>query len=149
MENWLKYSLYIVIFYTLWTIVFEYIIKRYTDCFCIILITYVLTGILALLYLQYHIKTDCKIFNNIGDIKKIPNIILLFMVIIALSVLITNKLWIKALENNTNAGYVGSIANMYIIFVTLISAYLFQSKLTLKNIGGIIIMLGGAYLLST
>ena len=149
MQEWLKYSIYLIILYTIWTIIFEYIVKKHTSCFCITLKTYIIAGILAFIYLIYHIKHNCKHFNNLSDIKNISSVLLLLIVFMALCVLITNKLWINALDHNVNAGYIGSISNMYIILVTIISAYLFNSNITKKNIFGIIIMITGAYLIST
>ncbi len=149
MKEWIKYSLYLVILYTLWTIIFEYIIKKYTNCFCVTLATYVVAGILAFIFLVYHIKYSCKHFDNLGDVRNTSGVILVLILFMGLCVLITNKLWSKAIDNNINAGYIGSISNLYIIFVTIISSYLFTHKISNKKVIGIISMLLGTYLIST
>lgn len=148
MEKWIKYSLYLAILYTIWTIIFEYIIKKYTNCFCVTLLTYIFAGTLALILLFNHIKKDCKHMNKLTDINNLSPIILGLIVLIGFCIISTNKLWIKTLENGKNAGYVGSISNLYIVFVTILSSYIFAHKIDNNSIIGIILMLVGAYLIA-
>jgi len=148
MENWIKYSLYLVILYTIWTLIFEYIIKKHTNCFCVTLLTYVFAGTLALILLFNHIKKDCKHMNKITDINNLSPIVLGLIIFVSFCVISTNKLWLKALENGKNSGYVGSISNLYIVFVTILSSYIFAHKIDNKNIIGIVLMLIGAYLIA-
>jgi len=148
MEKWIKYSLYLVILYTIWTLIFEYIIKKHTNCFCVTLLTYVFAGTIALILLFNHIKKDCKHMDKLTDINNIPSIVLALIILVSFCIISTNKLWLKALENGKNSGYVGSISNLYIVFVTILSSYIFAHKINNKGIMGIIMMLGGAYLLA-
>jgi len=148
MEKWIKYSLYLVILYTIWTLIFEYIIKKHTNCFCVTLLTYVFAGTIALILLFNHIKKDCKHMDKLTDINNIPSIVLALIILVSFCIISTNKLWLKALENGKNSGYVGSISNLYIVFVTILSSYIFPHKINNKGIMGIIMMLGGAYLIA-
>lgn len=148
MEKWIKYSLYLVILYTIWTLIFEYIIKKHTNCFCVTLLTYVFAGTIALILLFNHIKKDCKHMDKLTDINNIPLIVLALIILVSFCIISTNKLWLKALENGKNSGYVGSISNLYIVFVTILSSYIFAHKINNKGIMGIIMMLGGAYLIA-
>lgn len=148
MEKWIKYSLYLVILYTIWTLIFEYIIKKHTNCFCVTLLTYIFAGTIALVLLFNHIKKDCKHMDKLTDINNIPLIVLALIILVSFCIISTNKLWLKALENGKNSGYVGSISNLYIVFVTILSSYIFAHKINNKGIMGIIMMLGGAYLLA-
>jgi drug/metabolite transporter (DMT)-like permease len=147
MKDWLKYSFGLVFVYTLWTLIFEYIVKKHSDCFCSILFVYIFAGILATFVLLSHIKKDCKLYKKITDIKTMPIFILILIVIISVCVIISNKLWVNALKYS-NSGYIGSISNLYIVFVTILSAYLFKTKVSMINGAGIGAMLFGAYLLS-
>ena len=148
MEKWIKYSLYLVILYTIWTLIFEYIIKKHTNCFCVTLLTYVFAGTIALILLFNHIKKDCKHMDKLTDINNIPSIVLALIILVSFCIISTNKLWLKALENGKNSGYVGSISNLYIVFVTILSSYIFAHKIDNNSIIGIIMMTGGAYLLA-
>lgn len=148
MENWIKYSLYLVILYTLWTLIFEYIVKKHTNCFCIILFTYIFAGIIALILLLSHVKKDCKHMNKITDINNLSPMILGLIIFVSFCIILSNKIWIKALENGKNSGYIGSISNLYIIFVTILSSYIFAHKINNKSIIGIVLMLIGSYLIA-
>jgi len=148
MEKWIYYSVLIVIVYVVWTSLYEYMVKKYTKCFCTILILYLIVGVLAFIFLLRHINNGCSHYKSITDIKNTPKIIFLFLIIMALCVIISNKLFVNGVSTGVNAGYIGSISNLYIIFVTIISSYLFNTKISNKNIFGIILMFGGAYLVS-
>lgn len=148
MEKWVYYSVLIVIVYVIWTSLYEYMVKKYTKCFCTVLILYLIVGFLAFIFLLRHINNGCTHYKSITDIKNTPKIIFVFLVIMALCVIISNKLLVNGMSTGINAGYIGSISNLYIIFVTIISSYLFNTKVSNKNIMGIVLMFGGGYLVS-
>ena len=54
----------------------------------------------------------------------------------------------NGLSNGGNSGYIGSVSNLYIIFVTVISAYMFKNKILKEHIVGILLMTGGAFLIA-
>jgi len=149
MEKWIYYSLILVIIYIIWTIMFEYVIKKHTDCLCISLFTYIIAGIISILILKNHIHTgECKHYESISDIKNISKTLLLFLIIMAICIILVNKYWAHALSHGGNSGHITSISNLSIIFVTVISTYLFDTKIKKEHIIGIGLMLGGSYFLT-
>lgn len=148
MEKWLYYSYILIILYVISTIVFEYIIKKHSNCTCVTLFTYIFAGLISLFILKNHIGNNCKHYNTIGDIKKTSMTIIILILIISITIILSNKMWINALSSGGNSGYVGSISNIYIVFVTLISAYLFKTNITIQNGAGIGFILLGGYLIS-
>jgi len=150
MELWIKYSIFIAVLYTLWTILWEVLIKKNKEkCHCLSLKVYVMVGIVAFLYLIFHIKYKCNHHEKISDIFKESKSIYLLFIVIAICILISNYYWVKAVETDINAGYVSTISNLSVIIVTLFSAYKYSYKITLKHIIGIFITLYGAHLVIT
>lgn len=150
MQLWLKYSIIIAVIYTLWTILWEILIKKNkTKCYCLSLKVYVIVGIIAFLFLIFHIKSNCNDHKKITDIFKESKSIYFIFIIISICVLISNYFWVKAIELDTNSGYITTIANLSVIIITLFSAYKYSYKITLKHVIGIIITLFGAHLVIT
>lgn len=150
MQLWLKYSILIAVIYTLWTILWEFLIKKSkSKCYCNSLKVYVIAGIIAFVFLIYHIKTKCKHHENITDIFKESKSIYTLFFFISLCILISNYLWVKALKLYINAGYITTITNLSVIIITLFSAYKYSYKIKLKHIIGIFVTLYGAHLVVT
>jgi uncharacterized membrane protein len=149
MEKWLYYSIILILVYIVWTIVFEYIAKKHTNCFCVTLFTYIFAGIICILLLHNHIYSGkCKHFGNFGDIKDMSKQVAFFILILSVCIIISNRMWMNGLSSGGNSGYIGSVSNLYIIFVTFISAYMFKNKINKENIFGILLMTGGAFLIA-
>ena len=122
MHLWIKYSILIAILYTLWTILWEFLIKNNkSKCYCLSLKVYVIAGIIAFLFLIFHIKSNCTNHENIIDIFKEPKSIYVIFIVISICILISNYFWVKAIELNTNSGYITTIANLSAIIITLFS----------------------------
>ncbi len=150
MELWIKYSILIAVIYTLWTILWEFLLKKSkSKCYCHSLKVYIMAGIVAFLFLIYHIKTKCDHHNKISDIFKESKLIYTLFIVISICILISNYFWVKAIELDTNAGYITTITNLSVIVITLFSAYKYSYKITFKHVIGIIITLFGAHLVVT
>ncbi len=149
MEKWLYYSIILIIVYIIWTIIFEYIAKKHTNCFCVTLFTYIIAGLICIILLHNHIYSGkCKHFGNFGDIKDISKPVLFFIIILSVCIIISNRMWMNGISSGGNSGYIGSVSNLYIIFVTVISAYMFKNKIKKEHIAGILLMTGGAFLIA-
>jgi drug/metabolite transporter (DMT)-like permease len=150
MKKWFMYSLIVVIIYTLWTLLYEQIIKKQDDCFCMPLKIYMIVGILAFLFFLYHVKNECKhactIKENIMEKTSFKGYSYIF--IIAILILLSNRFILNAIIDKGNSGYVYSIANTYIIVVTLISAYMSNTTINKKDIIGIFAILTGTTIIS-
>jgi uncharacterized membrane protein len=149
MEEWLMYSLIVVIIYTVWTILYEEILKKHDDCACMPLKMYMIVGILALIYFIYHVKHECKHGDKIThSLKSTNSKVFIYISIIAVFVLLSNRFLLKAIVDKGNSGYVYSITNMYIIMVTILSAYLYNTKIEKKHIIGIVAIIFGSGVLA-
>jgi len=150
MQLWLKYSIFIAVLYTLWTILWELLIKKSkSKCYCQSLKVYIVAGIIAFLFLIFHIKSNCGHHEKISDIFKESKSIYILFIVISVCILISNYFWVKAIELDTNAGYITTIANLSVIVITLFSAYKYSYKIKLKHIIGIFITIYGAHLVVT
>lgn len=147
MKSWIYNILYIIILYAVWALGMEIIVKKYTNCTCISLQTYMFAGLFALILFCNHIKNGCPHYKSINDIIKAPKGIIIWLIIISLAIIFANQSWLKAVKR-TNSGFVSAITNSYIVIVTIISAYLFNTKITPIQYTGIASIIGGCYLLS-
>lgn len=150
MQIWIKYSILIAIIYTLWTILWEILLKNSkSKCFCRSLKVYIIAGVISFLFLIYHIKNNCNHHNTISDIFKESKSAYALFFVIAICSLLSNYFWVKAIKTDTNSGYITTITNLSVILITLFSAYKYSYKITLKHVIGIIITLFGAHLVVT
>lgn len=150
MQEWIKYSILIAVLYTLWTVFWEFLIKKNkSTCYCLSLKVYIMAGVIAFLFLIYHVKTSCEYHEKISDIFKEPKSIYILFIVISICILISNYCWVKAISFDTNAGYITTIANLSVVVITIISAYKYSYKITLKHVLGILVTLYGAHLVVT
>ena len=147
MKPWIYNIIIIVILYSIWSLGLEFLSKQYTNCECMSMQTYIFAGIIATIMLILHINNGCENYKKINDIAKMPMIIFICLTIIAIAIVWANKAWYKAV-NHVNSGFVSAMSSSYIIIVTIISAYLFRTKITKEQYIGIGLMMGGCYLLA-
>ena len=147
MEGWIYNTLFIIILYAVWALGMEIVVKKYTTCTCISLQTYMFAGLFALVLFCNHIKSGCPHYKSLSDIVKAPKVIIFWLIIVSLAIILANRSWIKAVKD-TNSGFVSAITNSYIVIVTIISAYLFNTKITTIQYAGIASIVAGCYLLS-
>ena len=147
MNSVLYYIIIIIVLYSIWTIIMEAISKKYSSCFCITLKTYIFAGVLAIILLYFHIKNGCKHHESLLDITKTPLIILASLILVAMTSLMSNRYWLKAV-NKANSGYVVAMTNIYIVVVAILSVYFFKTKIKPTQYLGMLIIMGGCYLLT-
>ena len=147
MNSGINYIILIIVLYTIWTILMEAISKNYSSCFCIILKINIFAGLLALILLYFHTKKECKHHHSIKEIFNMPYIILFGLVLIAMTSVICNKYWLKAVKT-TNSGYVVGLSNIHVVIVAILSVFLFKTKMNKHNYLGIVAIIGGSYLLT-
>jgi uncharacterized membrane protein len=150
MEPWLYYALVIAIIYTIWTILQEYIIKKHDDCSCINFKIYIIAGLIAFLYLLYHVKSrECKHSKTITDVLKYSdNKVWIMILIIGILVIIATRYWTFAVIDNGNSGYVTAVTNISIVFITLYSSYAYTNRIDIQKIFGMILTIIGIGLIS-
>lgn len=147
MEGWVYYTFSIIILYAIWALGMEILVKKYKNCACISLQTYIFAGIIAFILFYYHIKKGCDHYHCVSDIFSAPKILLIGLIIVAFVIILANRTWTKAVSLS-NAGFVSAISNSYVVIVTILSAYLFKTKIKPLQYLGIGSIIGGCYLLS-
>jgi len=150
MEPWLYYTIIIALIYTIWTIMQEYIIKKHDNCFCINLKIYIIAGIVAFLYLLYHVNSaECNHSKSLKDVLTYSdNKVWLIILIIGILIIVATKYWLFAVVGNGNSGYVNAVSNLSIIFIALYSSYAYSKHFDMQKIIGMILMLAGIGLIS-
>jgi uncharacterized membrane protein len=148
MEKWVLYSLFVVIIYAIWTLIYEEIIKKHDNCFCMQLKIFMIVGILAFLYFLYHIQSDCNHGKTIKEsLNALSKKAYIYIIIIAMLSILANKFILKAITDKGNSGYVYSVTNIYIVIVTFASAYLYNTQIKKKDILGVITIIAGSGIL--
>jgi uncharacterized membrane protein len=147
MTNSLNNIFIIIILYSIWALGLELLSKKYSQCECLSLQTYIFAGTIASIFLFFHIKKGCNHYKNISDITKTPIKVLLCIVIISIAIVWANRAWYKAV-NKTNSGFVSALTSSYIILVAIISAHMYRTKIKMSQYIGIGSIITGCYLLS-
>nr|QDY52155.1 EamA-like transporter family [Mimiviridae sp. ChoanoV1] len=133
MEAWIIYALITCIITSFSIIVMKYITNSNTDIISCIMLSYVLVGILALIYLFLYKKTcfnDLK--NNYYSI--------LFLSILGL---FTGIFLIKSINSCNNPGYSHLIVNMNVILTLILSYFIFDIRMNYKTfLGSVIAIIG-------
>ena len=125
---WIHLSFFLMILITFKVIMLTYISKLDVDKDIVMAIVFTLVGLLGLLYLIIH-KYDTLKF-----IKKCNFSLVTIIVIVALIMGIQYKLLPRVYEISPNPGLCGSILNLNVVFVFILSYYLFRSSVNLKTI---------------
>ncbi len=146
MEHWIYNIFIIIILYSIWALGLELLSKKYSNCECLSLQTYIFAGIIASVVMYFHIKKGCTQYKSISDVKNTPLLVLIGIIIIACAIVTANRHWYKAV-NKVNSGFISATTSTYIILVTLASSYLYRTKISFKQYIGIGTILGGTYLL--
>ena len=147
MDHWIYNVALIIILYSVWALGLELLSKKYSTCECLSLQTYIFAGLIALIILFFHIKKGCNHYKSITDIKKTPMIILIGLVVIALTIVLANRVWYKAVSK-VNSGVLAAVTNSYIILVAIASAYLYRTKIKTTQYIGIGCIMFGSYMLT-
>jgi uncharacterized membrane protein len=131
-----------------WTLLWEYGIKKHRECSCMTFQILIVGGILGFLALQLHIKYECNNVKNITEcFSSTPTFIYVIIVTIAMLMVVSNYFINKSVNAGGNAGTVFALANTYVVPVTLLSAYLYKTGLSTEKIIGTFVVLVGSYLI--
>ena len=88
MEISFYYLLLVVVIFIIWYLLKIYIIINYDSCFCVYLKIYIILGIVAFIYLIYHLQSHkCNHSNCLIDTIKYSNI-KVWSIILFISILI-------------------------------------------------------------
>lgn len=148
MNLWVKYSLLVLTCYMVWTLLWEYGIKKHRECSCMTFQILIVGGILGFLALYLHIKYECEHVKNISEcFSTTPSYIYGIVITIALLMVLSNYFVNKSVNVGGNAGTVFALANTYVVPVTLLSAYLYKTGLSTEKIIGTFVVLMGSYLI--
>ena len=136
MERWLYYALLAAIFISIRDLVSLDFIKRY-DYIQYMMIANIIIFIGTIIY----------IYTSGIKIKK-PNLNDFFIILLRLMIVyfIIDPSIYNSIKNCDNPGYAKSIIGLNTLFVFLLTAFIYKSKIDNKKIGGIILMIGGSYL---
>ena len=126
MDTWIIYSFIASILSALTLI----ILKVFTDNVGFLLISFVIVGIMSLIYLLGFYTTDVKVM--------LPYAFLYAILFISMNILIC-----YAFKCSTNISYAHLIINLNIILTIIASYFLFKQKLNIYTLIGIIITLIG------
>ena len=136
MERWLYYALLAAIFISIRDLVSLDFIKRYE-------------------YIQYMIIANIIIFIGtviyiyVSGIKiRKPNMNDFFIILLRLMIVyfIIDPSIYNSIKNCDNPGYAKSIISLNTLFVFVLTAFIYKSKVDIKKGGGILLMLMGSYL---
>lgn len=138
---WAYLSFFVMTLITLKVIILTYIAKINVEIEIVMALIFIIIGLLGLLYLITHK------YNTFKFIKKcnisLVSIILLTSVIIAIQYMIMPQ----AYAMSPNPALCNSILNLNVVFVLLISYYLFHTSMNINTLMGIFITLIGLYLI--
>ena len=137
METWLFYALMAAVFISIRDIVSLDFIKRYD-------------------YIQYMVLANIIIF--IGTMiyvfttgfklqkPKLNDFIIILVRLLIVYFIIDPSIY-NSIKNCDNPGYAKSIISLNTLFVFIVAAFIYKSKIDAKKISGVILMLAGSYFL--
>lgn len=148
MELWFIYGLIIAIMYALWSVLLENVSKNNKNCLCLILYIYILVGIISFIYLLYHIKYNCCHGTNLKDnLSNFDRSSIFKIIIVSFLIFISFIIINICFKKNINIVNVYAMSNLYIVLLLLYIVFTTDKSLNLKEIGGIIMIVGGLALL--
>lgn len=146
MEDWLIYSILVLIITAFLTLIIKYlkgVLDNIEEIKLFICISLIMAGIFSLIYLVYNNNFYMKHLKNIKDNKTDNNILIFILILFGLLLLLNFLFQGLAHTKCKIPGLPLIIFNMNIIIVLLISKILFDIKINRKIILGIILALIG------
>ena len=148
MKSWFIYGFIIAIIYAIWSILIEDVTKKNKNCLCITLYIYILVGIISLIYLFYHSMHECHHGSNMKDnLLQFNKSSILKIISVSFLVITSFILLNYCFKNDINVLNVYAMSNLYIVFFALYGAVILSNKLSIVNIIGISMVIGGIALL--
>ena len=137
METWLLYALLAAVFISIRDIVSLDFIKRF-DYVQYMVIANIIIFIGTMIYV---FTTGFKIQK-----PKLNDFVIILVRLLIVYFIIDPSIY-NAIKNCDNPGYTKSIISLNTLFVFFLAAFIYKSKITMKKIAGILLMLGGSYFL--
>ena len=137
METWLFYALMAAVFISVRDIISLDFIRRFDYIqYMVIANIIIFMGTMA-----FVLTTGFKIQKpNLKDFGVILVRLLIVYFIIDPSIY-------NSIKNSDNPGYAKSVISLNTLFVFLIATFIYKSKIDLKKVAGVILMVGGSYFL--
>ena len=137
METWLFYALMAAVFISIRDIVSLDFIKRY-DYIQYMVIANIIIFIGTMIYV---FTTGFKLQK-----PKLNDFIIILVRLLIVYFIIDPSIY-NSIKNCDNPGYAKSIISLNTLFVFIVAAFIYKSKIDAKKIGGVILMLTGSYFL--
>lgn len=137
METWLLYALLAAVFISIRDIVSLDFIKRF-DYVQYMVIANIIIFIGTMIYV---FTTGFKIQK-----PKLNDFVIILVRLLIVYFIIDPSIY-NAIKNCDNPGYAKSIISLNTLFVFFLAAFIYKSKITMKKIAGVLLMLGGSYFL--
>lgn len=141
MDHWIKFGLVAAIIVAISDLLRKYLVGKMEPALTV-LIPLSIAGTLAILIL---LTNGYK-----NDIKKIENNDLCLLGLIGLMVPVGQYIITKTLQGVHNPGYAKTIISLNVLISSVLSLYFFkEAKLNKYTACGILLVLGGSYLITT
>ena len=137
METWLFYALLAAVFISIRDIVSLDFIKRY-DYIQYMVIANIIIFIGTMIYV---FTTGFKIQK-----PKLNDFVIILVRLLIVYFIIDPSIY-NSIKNCDNPGYAKSIISLNTLFVFFLATFIYKSKITMKKIAGVLLMLGGSYFL--
>ena len=137
METWLFYALLAAVFISVRDIVSLDFIKRY-DYIQYMVIANIIIFIGTMIYV---FTTGFKIQK-----PKLNDFVIILVRLLIVYFIIDPSIY-NSIKNCDNPGYAKSIISLNTLFVFFLATFIYKSKITMKKIAGVLLMLGGSYFL--
>ena len=137
METWLFYALMAAVFISIRDIVSFDFIKRY-DYIQYMVIANIIIFIGTMIYV---FTTGFKIQK-----PKLNDFVIILIRLLIVYFIIDPSVY-NSIKNCDNPSYAKSIISLNTLFVFFLATFIYKSKINMKKIAGIFLMLGGSYFL--
>lgn len=140
MEVWVHYGIITIIIYSIWELLWEFVMKHHDACWCTSLITIISGGIISFIVLFFHIQEKGHQYG-----KAMSSITWFWLFIMGIFMVSINYFYSNSIKNGKNIGIVSCFTSSYILIVFLISGYVNKTEITIENLFGILMILVGMY----
>jgi drug/metabolite transporter (DMT)-like permease len=141
-NNWIFIALIGTLISSFGVVLMKYIDNSKYDNNLFMLLSFIITGIISLIYLLSNIEYQKKIYDNCD------NILLSYALAFSLVIIIGNIIMQYAFSISPNISYTHIIINLNIIFTIIASYMIFNQYINLKCFIGILLSLIGIFIIA-
>tara|TARA_Y100000389_G_scaffold114318_1_gene111498 strand:- start:278 stop:718 length:441 start_codon:yes stop_codon:yes gene_type:complete len=138
---WVYLSFIVMIIVSLKVIILTYITSLDVDNVIVMAFVFIFIGLFSLLYIIINK------YDTLNFIKKCNTSIISIIILTAFTIGLQYTIMPTAYGMSPNPALCGTILNLNVILVLIISYFLFKTKLNMKNILGIIVSIIGLILI--